>query len=53
VHEGLSPEAEQLYLAMINGSEPEPGAAHEELERLGLTRNNRVRPPRSALAAIA
>jgi DNA-binding CsgD family transcriptional regulator len=53
VHEGLSPEAEQLYLAMINGSEPEPGAAQEELERLGLTRNHRVRPPRSAMAAIA
>ncbi|GGU51667.1 helix-turn-helix transcriptional regulator [Lentzea flava] len=50
---GLSPEAEKLYLAMLAGSEPEPGAAREELERLGLVRGDEVRPPRSALAAIA
>ena len=49
---GLSPEAERLYLALLRG-EHETGAAHEELERLGLTRNGEVRPPRSALAAIA
>jgi DNA-binding CsgD family transcriptional regulator len=53
VHEGLSQEAEQLYLAMLRGENSEPGPAHEELERLGLIRNNDVRPPRSALAAIA
>jgi len=50
---GLSPEAEKLYLAMLAGSESEPGAAREELERLGLVRDDEVRPPRSALAAIA
>jgi DNA-binding CsgD family transcriptional regulator len=53
VHEGLSPEAEQLYLAMLRGATSEPGVARDELERLGLIRNNEVRPPRSALAAIA
>ncbi len=53
MHEGLSQEAEQLYLAMLRGAMSEPGAAHEELERLGLVRDDDVRPPRSALAAIA
>lgn len=53
MHEGLSPEAEQLYLAMLRGATSEPGVARDELERLGLIRNNEVRPPRSALAAIA
>ncbi|WP_313887693.1 helix-turn-helix domain-containing protein [Lentzea alba] len=53
MHEGLSQEAEQLYLAMLRGARSEPGAAHEELERLGLIRDHDVRPPRSALAAIA
>ncbi|MGW4206400.1 helix-turn-helix transcriptional regulator [Lentzea sp. NPDC004789] len=53
MHEGLSPEAEQLYLAMLRGATSEPGAVHEELERFGLIRDNEVRPPRSALAAIA
>ncbi|MET9630113.1 helix-turn-helix transcriptional regulator [Lentzea sp. NPDC006480] len=53
MHEGLSQEAEQLYLAMLRGAMSEPGAAHAELERLGLVRNDDVRPPRSALAAIA
>lgn len=53
MHEGLSQEAEQLYLAMLRGASSEPGPAHAELERLGLVRNHDVRPPRSALAAIA
>jgi DNA-binding CsgD family transcriptional regulator len=53
VHGGLSPDAEQLYLAMLRGATSEPGVLHEELERLGLIRNNEVRPPRSALTAIA
>ncbi|MFS8096287.1 helix-turn-helix domain-containing protein [Lentzea alba] len=53
MHEGLSPEAEQLYLAMLRGANSEPGAAQEELVRLGLIRNGVARPPRSALAAIA
>ncbi|RAS66716.1 regulatory LuxR family protein [Lentzea atacamensis] len=53
MHEGLSPEAEKLYLAMLAGDNAETGAAREELERLGLIRNGEVRPPRSALAAVA
>ncbi|MEV6239898.1 helix-turn-helix domain-containing protein [Lentzea sp. NPDC051838] len=53
MHEGLSQEAEQLYLAMLRGAMSKPGAAHAELERLGLVRDHDVRPPRSALAAIA
>ncbi len=53
MHEGLSPEAEQLYLALLKGNNSEPGAPHEELERLGLVRGGEVRPPRSALATIA
>ena len=54
MHEGLSPEAEKLYLAMLRGdADAGPDRAREELERLGLVRDNDVRPPRSALAAIA
>lgn len=54
MHEGLSPEAEKLYLAMLRGDDSaESDAARAELERLGLVRNDGVRPPRSALAAIA
>ncbi|HEX7304273.1 helix-turn-helix transcriptional regulator [Lentzea sp.] len=53
MHEGLSPEAEKLYLAVLRGGLAEPGAAYDELERLGLIRGDEVRPPRSALAAIA
>ncbi|MFD9703239.1 LuxR C-terminal-related transcriptional regulator [Lentzea sp. NPDC059081] len=53
MHEGLSPEAEKLYLAMVRGGQAELGAAHDELERLGLVRESSVRPPRSVLAAIA
>ncbi|MGZ3142631.1 helix-turn-helix transcriptional regulator [Lentzea chajnantorensis] len=50
---GLSAEAERLYLALLRGGRADPGAALEELERLGLTRGGHVRPPRSALTAIA
>lgn len=50
---GLSPEAEKLYLTLLRGDEAEPGEALTELERLGLVRSGQVRPPRSALAAIA
>ncbi|MFD5824753.1 helix-turn-helix domain-containing protein [Lentzea sp. NPDC060358] len=53
MHEGLSPDAEKLYLAMLRGGHVERGAAYDELERLGLIRDDEVRPPRSALAAIA
>ncbi|SDF95457.1 regulatory protein, luxR family [Lentzea fradiae] len=53
MHEGLSPEGEELYLAMLRGERGGAGAARAELERLGLVRGNEVRPPRSALAAIA
>jgi DNA-binding CsgD family transcriptional regulator len=38
---------------MLRGAMSKPGAAHAELERLGLVRDDDVRPPRSALAAIA
>lgn len=53
MHEGLSPEGEKLYLALVRGDRAEQGPAFEELERLGLLRGGEVRPPRSALTAIA
>jgi DNA-binding CsgD family transcriptional regulator len=55
--QGLSAEAEQLYLRLLGGSAPDDEVALAELTRVGLVRASgtgfEVRPPRAALSALA